>query len=276
MTTSLPLADRRAHLPVLARASARFREVLAAADGAAPVPTCPGWDADDLLWHLAEVQLFWAGVVAGRVRDDAGVEAVEAAKPERPGDRDALLALSESATLALVAALDGRDPDEPAWSWHGPEQTVGFTLRRQLHEVLVHRADAELTAGADLTLPDGEVAADGVDELLRVMWGLPDGDWATWHPSAHLVEVVATDTGHRWTLRLGRWTGTGPQSGTAFDEATAVVEDSPADEAVAARVSGTATALDLALWGRRDAGVERSGDPDALAVLDEVVAVGVQ
>lgn len=275
MTTPLPLPDRRAHVGVIARESARFREVLAAADPATRVPTCPDWDADDLLWHLAEVQSFWTAVIGTGARDGSDLERVEAAKPERPVDRAGLLTLVGRASADLVAVLDGRDPDAPAWSWHGPEQTVGFTLRRQLHEVLVHRVDAELTAGVDVTAPDADVAADGVDELLRVMWGLPDGDWASWHPSDHVVEVVATDTGHRWAVRLGRWTGTGPQSGTEFDEATAVVDDSPGVVATA-RVAGTAAALDLALWGRGGDGVERSGDADALAVLDEVVAVGVQ
>ena len=38
------------------------------------------------------------------------------------------------------------DPAEPAWTWSA-EQTVGFTLRRQAHEALIHRLDAEQTAG---------------------------------------------------------------------------------------------------------------------------------
>jgi hypothetical protein len=32
-------------------------------DGAVRVPACPDWDADDLLWHLAEVQWFWGTIV---------------------------------------------------------------------------------------------------------------------------------------------------------------------------------------------------------------------
>ena len=150
-------------------------------------------------------------------------------------------------------------------------------MRRQAHEALVHRVDAELTAGVDLTVPDAALAADGVDELLRVMWGLPDGDWATWTPSDRLVRVETTDTGHGWTLRLGRWSGTGPQSGREFDEATALVVDGDDAGSPAAVLRGRAADLDLHLWNRLPADpVERTGDPDALADLDEVRGAGVQ
>ena len=39
--------------------SDRFIDVLRRAPGDAPVPSCPDWDADDLLWHLGGVQWFW-------------------------------------------------------------------------------------------------------------------------------------------------------------------------------------------------------------------------
>ncbi len=274
---TLPYPDRSGFLAPLAAESARFLEVLAAADPSARVPTCPDWSADDLLWHLTEVQLFWASVGEGPVVDEAGLDAVEAGKPARPDDRDALLRLAEDATERLLAALRAGSPSTPAWSWHAPEQTLGFTMRRQAHEALVHRVDAELTAGVDLTVPDAALAADGVDELLRVMWGLPDGDWATWTPSDRVVRVETTDTGHGWTLRLGRWSGTGPQSGREFDEATALVVDGDDAGAPAAVLRGRAADLDLHLWNRLPADpVERTGDPDALADLDEVRGAGVQ
>jgi hypothetical protein len=37
------------HLSHLAQESARFAEVIRQAPPDAPVPTCPGWNADDLL-----------------------------------------------------------------------------------------------------------------------------------------------------------------------------------------------------------------------------------
>lgn len=48
----------------LERDSRRFLTVLRDVDGRTPVPTCPDWTADDLLFHLAEVQSFWARIVA--------------------------------------------------------------------------------------------------------------------------------------------------------------------------------------------------------------------
>ena len=114
---TLPYPDRAGFLAPIAAESARFLEVLAAADPSARVPTCPDWTADDLLWHLTEVQAFWAAVCEGPVPgegpllDDAGLDAVEAAKPSRPDDRDALLRLAEGTTERLLAAL--RAGDEP-------------------------------------------------------------------------------------------------------------------------------------------------------------------
>ena len=47
---------------------------------------------------------------------------------------------------------------------------MGFVRRRQAHEALIHRIDAELTAGRR-TPVDPLLGADGVDEALRVMYG---------------------------------------------------------------------------------------------------------
>ena len=51
------------YLTHLARDSARFAEVLRETPPGKRVPTCPEWDVDDLLWHLADVQWFWATIV---------------------------------------------------------------------------------------------------------------------------------------------------------------------------------------------------------------------
>ena len=60
------------YLTHLQRESARFAQAIREAAPDAPVPSCPDWNADDLLWHLAEVQWFWATMVregARRQRD---------------------------------------------------------------------------------------------------------------------------------------------------------------------------------------------------------------
>ncbi len=43
--------------------SARFAAVIDGLSPDAAVPSCPGWNADDLLWHLGQVQWFWGTVV---------------------------------------------------------------------------------------------------------------------------------------------------------------------------------------------------------------------
>ena len=57
------------YLGHLARESALFGHALDGAAQDAPVPSCPGWTADDLLWHLGEVLWFWGTIV--RERTDA-------------------------------------------------------------------------------------------------------------------------------------------------------------------------------------------------------------
>ncbi|MBU2073868.1 MAG: maleylpyruvate isomerase N-terminal domain-containing protein, partial [Actinobacteria bacterium] len=104
----------------LRRESTRFRDVLALTPSGVRVPTCPDWDADDLLWHLAEVQWFWGEVVAAR---PAGPPEQH---PQRPASRAALLAFFDEVSARLCDLLGTVAPDEPAWSW-ADEQTVGFT-----------------------------------------------------------------------------------------------------------------------------------------------------
>src|SRR5215469_15583450 len=101
------------YLDHLARESARFAAALQGAAPDAPVPSCPGWDADDLLWHLAEVQWFWGTIV----REQITGEQADELKPGRPDGRDGLLAFYERASRDLGAILAERAPDSPAWTW---------------------------------------------------------------------------------------------------------------------------------------------------------------
>lgn len=268
MSTSRP--GPAAYLDHVAGESARFLDALRAAPAGARVPTCPDWDADDLLWHLAEVQHFWAAVVVSR----SLAEPDEGAAPPRPADRAGLEAFFATAHAGLVGALRDTPPATPVWTW-SDDRTAGFVLRRQAHEALVHRLDAELTAGRRTPF-DPALAADGVDEALTVMFGGFPG-WATHtpDPGGGAVRVEAADVGRSWLVLLGRWAGTGPTSGTQFDEPCLdVVAD---DGRPAATLRGTAADLDCVLWGRpplRE--VERSGDERALALFEAVVAGGVQ
>jgi uncharacterized protein (TIGR03083 family) len=228
--------------------SARFREVLADCDPGARVPSCPDWDAADLLWHLTKVQRFWAGRVADRTA--APVEGEEAYDAERPAAYAELVAAYDRASAALAGSLDGVDPGTEAWTW-SDDHTVGFILRRQAHEALIHRMDAELAAGTSSEV-DPRLAADGVAEVVGVMYGgCPP--WGSWEPLPHFVRLDCTDTGDELWAQLGLFSGTDPDSGQVIEgEEDCHLVAAPADLEPDAVVDGPAAALDAWLWHRGD------------------------
>jgi uncharacterized protein (TIGR03083 family) len=251
--------------------SARFAGAIEQAPPDARVPSCPDWNADDLLWHLAEVQYFWGTVVLDKV--DQG----EADKrtPARPGDRAGLLDFYRRASERLAGALTGADPGAHAWTW-SDDQTIGFIQRRQAHEALIHRVDAELTAGHRTPI-DQILAVDGVDETLRVMYGgcppwgtiTPDPDP---DPGRGMIRVRATDTGDSWLVTQARFTGTDPDDGKSYDEPDIHIAPADPGGTAAAEVSGAAGDLDCWLWNREPVGpVERSGDPAVLDWFGEII-----
>jgi uncharacterized protein (TIGR03083 family) len=269
----------------LAANSNRFRDVLAGVPAATRVPSCPDWAADDLLWHLTEVQSFWGTIVDRGLQTDEEVGAVAA--PGRPVDRDAAIALFERVSLHLAVILDATDDDTPVWTWT-PNHTVGWVRRRQAQEALMHRVDAELTAGLPSEI-DPALAVDGVDELLTQFGSEPPA-WGAFDPSGMLVEVrsespldpaeVAGVTrlvrmGVARHVRLGRFRGVDP-SGQMHDEpdyqpvrqphgpADSVLEGSPVD-------------LLLWMWGRSEGtGISVTGDQSAREALREAIAANTR
>ena len=258
------------YLGHLARESARFAEAIELAAPEARVPSCPDWTADDLLWHLAEVQFFWATIV----REGLPADEAEKRKPERPAARASLLTFYQRASGDLGEALASANPGSYAWTW-SDDQTVGFIRRRQAHEALIHRVDAELAAGHRTPL-DAQLAADGADEVLRVMYGAAP-DWGRFTPERdRTVRLRATDSGDSWLVTIGRFTGTDPDDGTAYDDPDMHAAETDTGLDAAAEISASAADLDCWLWGRPSLGpVERSGDPGVLSGLDKVLAQGL-
>lgn len=244
--------------------SQRFREVLADGDPTARVPACPDWDAGDLLWHLTCVQRFWAEVIRARPAPPA-----EAVDPERPTSYDGLLAAFDEHSAALLGALEAAAPTEEAWHW-SPVQTVGTTFRRQAHEALIHRLDAEQAVGA-VTPLDPALAGDGVWEVLEVMYGGEPSAWARFDASSCSVRVEVADLGESIWVRPGLLTGTEPDSGKVYDGPHLLVVGDPGAPADAV-VSGAAADLDAWLWRRRDDdGIVVSGDSDAYGAFRAAV-----
>ncbi len=232
------------------------------------MPTCPEWNAADLLKHLIRVHQYWAAVIGDRLTADA-VGELEEGRPALPDDPVQLQDLRREATADLLSALGGRDPSEPAWSWFPPDQTVGFTWRMQTHEATMHRVDAELTAGHPISPIEQEVAADGIDHVIDVMWA-----WAPTDVERHVtatVELRATDTDQTWLVRTFRWSG--QAWGQSFDNQVGCerVDGGRPD----ATVAGTAEDLDLLVWTRADRGIVRSGDQHALSEFQAVLDDGI-
>lgn len=262
--------DREA---VIESEAARFGQVLASADPEARVPTCPDWDAAALLWHLTGVHRFWADVLAQDPQTEAEVGALEQGDTPPPGSVAEIAPLQRAATADLLSQLRTRQDDEARWSWWEADQTVGFTRRMQTYEITMHRIDAELTAGVEVTPIDPEVAAGAVDHCVDVMWGwMPD--WAEHEPLA-IVALEAADTDDRWLVEVGHWTGTGPESGNAFDMPRAV---RIASGVPGATVTAPVEQLARWAWGRapEPGAVRIEGDAGARAAVERLIETGIQ
>lgn len=251
------------YLRHVAEESERFLEVLAPLDPDAPVPSCPDWSAADLLWHLTEVQAFWCADVERRATSPSSPGLV---RPEEYGE---LLLLFRRESSRLVEVLASADPSTAVWTW-SDDQTVGFVMRRQAHEALIHRIDAELTADLDSEV-DGELAADGVDELVMVFLTGTE-PWGRFEPNGPTVRLVSRDPEGVWGLQLGSFSGTSPD-GAVYDAMPhAVVTDPLLAERV---IVGSAADLDVWLWGRGRSR-ELRGDPAVMEAVRERAALRTQ
>ena len=182
------------HVQYLSSLRADSAGLLAAARSAgssAPVPCCPAWTVDDLVWHIGEVHDFWGTVVAERMTDPRNYQ-----EPVRPADSAELARFAERTASRLADALERTDPATPVWTW-ATQQDVAFVFRRMAQETAVHRVDAERAAGSDHRV-DPELASDGIDEFLehfapRLAKAVP--------PLAGSVHVHCTDVAGEWLVR---------------------------------------------------------------------------
>ncbi len=225
------------HIAALSRDSNRIASV---AQGRLDwiVPSCPGWQVADLVWHVGIVQMFWQMVARGAL---SGPEAWT--EPDRPANKE-LLPWFRGGVDLTATTLDRFDPDTPAWTW-GHRQDVGFIRRRVAQETAVHCWDALTAIGTHQPI-EQTIAVDGVDEFLdEVLPGLsPDLDGA-----AQTICLRTNDTTDQWTVRTGEGSS----------------ELIPASEHADATATATASDLLLLLWGRRTPNhVQVDGNPSAL------------
>jgi uncharacterized protein (TIGR03083 family) len=244
----VPRLEYPAYLDHIRQESARFRAVLADCDPAARVPSCPDWDAADLLWHLAGVQLFWARILRHRPHSPDDPEIADEQEAQRPDSYGELLEAFDDFSHALITELERADPEAEAWHWSG-DNRVGTSYRRQAHEALIHRVDAELAAGVPVTPLDPALADDGVAEVLGVMYGGAP-PWGTFAPTGETVAVRMTDTGTDLLVALGKFSGTDPDDGKTYEEEDDISLVDTGAEPVAS-ITGTAADLDAWLWKRQ-------------------------
>ena len=225
-----PLAEIAEHSAGLARA--------AEANLDAPVEHCPGWTVADLVWHVTEVQWFWAKVVAELPTEPPPDEDA----PERP-EQGQLIARFSVGAEHLVRVLAAADPAAACWTWAPTHQNAGFVLRHQVQEAAVHHWDAEHAAGRDIALGTA-MSADAVEEFLtHSMCTVHDPAEDSRSSLDGALVLAAGDAGLEWTVTDDRLPATVTFSTTAAGTAGGSAP-------VAARITGTASDLLLWLYGR--------------------------
>ncbi|WP_241665872.1 maleylpyruvate isomerase N-terminal domain-containing protein [Prescottella subtropica] len=199
------------------------------------VPTVPGWTVEDVVRHTAEVHRWVLTVLAAPV--DAHLSRIPLGDTV-PHGPDCLDAYRDDLD-DLVDAFTNRDLAQPVRTLSGTG-TVAWWLRRQTHEVSVHRIDVADTmkalGGPSVPALDATVAADGVDEWAHVF--LPRLARAGRFPTldGRSIHLHGTDTGHaEWHLVF------------APDDVAVTREHRKGDVAL----RGRAQDLLLAVWRRR-------------------------
>lgn len=230
-----------AHLDAFAREAAAF--AAAARRGTdVPVPACPGMSLGELTVHLGVVHRRAAKAVRTGADEPVRAERQWFVDPTDPG----LVAWFEEGAAEALDVCRAAGPQAPAWHFlDGGTASVWF--RRLAHETAVHRWDAEQAHGEARPL-DGDLAADGIDELLvallpRVIWrqGPPEGA----EPAGERFHFHRTDGPGEWLV--------------VFRPEGVEVTTEHAKGDVAVR--GPASPLLLHLWGRSPVdGLEVLGD----------------
>lgn len=140
-----------------------FGELIRSADPSTPVPTCPDWTLKQLFRHVGRGNRWAAQIIAERRSEALDPREVRDGKP--PDDTDAAIDWLNAGAQLIINAVDRIGPETRVWTFIGP-RPCGWWIRRRLHEVTVHRADAALALGVDYDLP-AELAGDAISEWIE-------------------------------------------------------------------------------------------------------------
>jgi uncharacterized protein (TIGR03083 family) len=210
-------------------------ELLAAADLAFPVRSCPGWHVRDLVEHLGGVHRWTTEIVRTGERSPF---------PDTSAGED-LRRWFDDGAEALAQALSEAEGDRACWTM-APPREVAFWSRRQAHEAMIHRWDLANAIGAPADL-DAALAVDGIDEAV-IMFFPRQIALEREVPLTDAVALVDPESGRRWVLE---------GDGTTTDHDSSDV---------AATVIGDAVQLLLLVWQRvelGDSAVRVDGDVEA-------------
>jgi uncharacterized protein (TIGR03083 family) len=264
--------ERSRLLQCLAADYMRLREV-AGAGLTAKVPTCPGWTVADLVRHVGQVYLHKAEVM--RIGSWPDPWPPEEILKENP------IALLDRGYGAVTHEFSRRGDGDPATTWHGPDQTVKFWIRRMAQETVIHRLDAELAHHTDAAPIPEDLAVDGIAELLEIFVGYSSREWGEAGEP-----VLAGAKGH--TVRVEVAAAASPVTAwlvRAEPDGVAVTKagPAPADPPPAATVTGAPAPLLRWLWARESAptadvhsSIEVKGDEEAVAEFRSLLRAGTQ
>jgi len=184
----------------------------------AQVPCCPEWDGAELLTHITRV---W-GFIASHVERELGISPAADGGDAGPEHK------ARGALARVVNVMAQLPAGRPMKTWGATQSSEFFPVRLRM-ETLVHRIDAEQTAGL-------ESHVDGVDAVAGIT------EW--FHELA-----MTQDARPSGSLHLHRTDGEGEWTASVVGEEIVVTAiHGKADAAL----RGPAADLFLTLWRRRD------------------------
>ena len=149
------------------RSSARtLADIVRTQDPDLPIATCPDWSLRELAAHVGRVHRWAAETVTTRAAQRIPFDAVpDSQYPHEWAAQPAWLTGGADRLIAAIAEAGSAE----VWAF-GRMAPATFWARRQAHETMVHRVDAELAAGR-ATVLDPALAADAIDEWLWLLRG---------------------------------------------------------------------------------------------------------